>query len=468
MPGVTGLAARLGDWRAGGGSLGDRLADALGAVIEGGALDGVRLPAERRLAAELGVSRATVVHAYGRLRERRLVSSRQRSGTVVRSLGRRGPAPGTQLPQLQRLLAPDAAHVDLAVAAPPLDELVAGIRVELGDAAGLVQPHGYDPQGMPALREAIAARLTHDGTPVDPAEVLITNGAHEALALLSTLFVGRGQPVAVEAPTYPGALELFERAGGRPVAVPGDAAGMRPDALGELLARSVVALVYLMPGCHSPTGRSIALGRRPALVEAAAAHDTLIVEDAALDKLRFAGPLPSLHALAPARVVRVGSLDKLAWAGLRIGWIVAPRAAIGRLTRLKAARDLGTGVLSQLAALQLLRDPDALRVARVEQARARMEHLRSELHKHVPAWTVERPQGGWSLWVELPRDAGVDGDALAAAASRHGVDVAAGRPHVAGAPAGVAAVRIAYASPEPLLTLGAERLAAAWAELTGG
>ncbi|MBB4663059.1 PLP-dependent aminotransferase family protein [Conexibacter arvalis] len=479
MAAVSWLAAQLGDWRGRPGPLGDRLADALGAVIERGALDGVRLPAERRLAAELGVSRATVVHAYAALRERRLVSSRERSGTVVRSLGRRGRAPGTQLPQLQRLLAPDAAHVDLAVASPPLDELVAGVAVGLGDAAGLVEPHGYDPQGMPSLRAAVAERLARDGEPVDPGEVLITNGAHEALSLLASLFVGRGQPVAVDAPTYPGALELFERAGGRPVAVAGDRAGMRPDALRELLRRAVVALVYLMPGCHSPTGRSIALGRRPALIEAAAERDVLVVEDAALDELRFDGPLPSLRALAPERVVRVGSLDKLAWAGLRIGWVVAPRPTIGRLVRLKAARDLGTGILSQLAAIQLLGQADALRSARVAQARARMEQLRSTLLASVPEWTIASAEGGWSLWAELPAESGIDGDALAAAAARHGVDVAAGRPHVApgwsggaaeraGAPAAVAAIRIAYAAPEPELALGAERLVAAWRELTGG
>ncbi|HST42167.1 MAG TPA: GntR family transcriptional regulator, partial [Conexibacter sp.] len=160
MSELTRLTAQLGDWRQRPGALVERLADALAAVIERGGLDGVALPAERRLARELGVSRATVVHAYARLRERRLVVSRERSGTVVRAVGRRGRAPGTQLPQLQRLLAPDAEHVDLSVAAPPLDELVAGIAVELGDAAGLVQPHGYDPQGMPALREAVAERLT--------------------------------------------------------------------------------------------------------------------------------------------------------------------------------------------------------------------------------------------------------------------------------------------------------------------
>lgn len=465
MSDVSRLNAQLGAWRERPGSLAERLAAALGAVIERGGLDGLPLPAERRLAGELGVSRATVVHAYAALRERRLVVSRERSGTVVRAVGRRGRAPGTQLPQLGRLLAPDAAHVDLAVAAPPLDELVAGIGVRLGDASGLVQPHGYDPQGMPALREAIAQRLTRDGLAASADEVLITSGAHDALSLIAALFVGRGQAVAVDGPTYPGALELFERVGGRPIAVAGDAAGMRPDALTELLGRAHVALLFLMPGCQSPTGASIALGRRPALLDVAERHDLLVVEDAALDKLRFDGPLPSLRSLAPERVLRVGSLDKLAWAGLRIGWICGPRATIGRLAQLKAARDLGSGILGQLAALELLRDVDALRTARVAQAREGMERLHGELTRALPQWRIARPEGGWSLWAELPPEAGVDGDALAAAAARHGVDVAAGRAHVAAGPR-VDAIRIAYAAPPPALLTGAERLAAAWAELT--
>ncbi|HEY4278228.1 MAG TPA: aminotransferase class I/II-fold pyridoxal phosphate-dependent enzyme, partial [Conexibacter sp.] len=209
------LADQLDGWRERSGPLNERLSEALAAVIERGALDGLALPAERRLAHELGVSRATVVDAYTRLREHRLVVSRERAGTFVRSLGRGGRAPGTQLPQLPRLLAPDAQRIDLTVGAPPLDALVAGIAVGLGDATGLVEPHGYDPQGIEALRAAVAQRLTHDGLDAFADEVLITNGAHEALALIAAPFVGRGQPIAVDAPTYPGALELFERAGGR-------------------------------------------------------------------------------------------------------------------------------------------------------------------------------------------------------------------------------------------------------------
>jgi DNA-binding transcriptional MocR family regulator len=467
MPAASVLADQLAGWRERTGPLGERLAQALAAVIERGGLDGLPLPAERALASALGVSRATVVDAYARLRERRLVVSRERAGTFVRSLGRRGRAPGTELPQLPRLLAPAAERIDLAVAAPPLDDLVADVTVRLGDAAGLVAPHGYDPLGVEALRVAIAGRLTRDGLDARPDEVLVTNGAHEALALIATLFIGRGQPVLTETPTYPGALELFERAGGRPVGVAGDAAGMRPDLLAQTLARMPAAFVYLMPGCHSPTGATTQPGRRPALLDVAARHDTLVVEDAALDKLRFDGPLPSLRALAPERVLRVGSLDKLAWAGLRVGWVCGPRATVARLARLKAARDLGSGIPGQLAALQLFDQLDALRAARVALAKRRMETLHSELARRVPAWRIERPEGGWSLWARLPLNSDVDGDRLAAAAARHGVDVTAGSAHIPGVtPAD--AIRVAYAASEALLVEGARRLSAAWQELTRG
>jgi DNA-binding transcriptional MocR family regulator len=450
------LTALIGAWRDGDGPQFARLAAALAAAIERGSLDGVVLPSERRLAGAIGVSRSTVVRAYESLREQGLVASRERSGTVVRPVNRRQVAPTGQMFQLAQLLGPGEG-IDLSVSSPPLDEVVADITVSLGQGAG----HGYRPRGLPALREAVAAKLTADGAPTTADEILITSGAHEALALLSVLLVGRHQPVATDALTYPGALEIIERAGGRPVGVAGDAAGMRPDALRERLDRGAVGFVYLMPGLTNPTGTAIAPGRRPALLAAAAEHDALVVEDAALDDLRFDGGPPPLRALAPERVLHVGSLSKLAWAGLRVGWIAGPRDLVGRLARLKGARDLGTGALGQLAAVTLLEDVQRLRAARREQGRERLAVLRAELARLLPSWSLSDPQGGWSLWVDLRT---VDSDAFTAAAARHGVDVSPGSSHVPGhAPS--TAIRIAFAPPPPLLRAGAQRLAAAWAEV---
>lgn len=456
------VAAHLAAWRTGAGPLAERLAAALGDVIERGVLDGQVLPAERQLATTLGVSRSTVTRAYALLADRRLVASRERSGTVVRPLGTRRPD-GAQMPQLPHLLRAQLATsgVNLAVGGPPLDAVVSDLTVRLGDAAGLLGPHGYAPRGLQALREAVAQHESARGTPTAPDEVLITSGGQEALSLLADLLVGRRQPVAFDAPTYPGALEAVEHAGGIPTAVARDAAGMRPDALRALLARTAAGLVYLMPGVGNPTGEVMPRGRARQLLSVAAEHDALVVEDATLDELRHDGPPEPLRAHAPNRVLRIGSLSKLAWGGVRIGWITGPRDVVGRLARLKGGHDLGEGVLVQLAALQLLAGIDALGATRRAQARARMTLLAGELRRRIPEWDVPEPDGGWSLWIDLP---GVDGDAFVAAAARHGVDITAGAAHIPGRPPSNA-VRVCFTAPEPLLVVGAERLAAAWDEL---
>jgi len=452
------VTALLGAWRAGDGPQFARLAAALAAAIERGSLDGVVLPAERRLAEALGVSRSTVVRAYESLREQGLVASRERSGTVVRPLRRRQVAPRGQMFQLAQLLAPSDA-IDLSVPSPVIDDVVGDVAVSLGDATG----HGYAPWGLPALRAAVADLLTAGGTPTAPEEVLITSGAHEALALIAALLVGRRQPVAVDPLTYPGLLEVLARAGGEPLAVGGDRAGMRADALRDLLARGGVGFVYLMPGVGNPTGLSIAPGRRPALLAAAAEFDTFVVEDAALDQLRFDGPLVSLRALAPERVLHVGSLSKLAWAGLRVGWIAGPRDIVGRLARLKGARDIGAGALGQLAALALLRDLERLRAARLDQGRARLAVLRAELAAALPSWTLGAPEGGWALWAQM---GSVDSDTFTAAAAEHGVRVGPGSAHVPGEGPSTS-LRLAFSPPEDVLREGVRRLAAAWASVTG-
>lgn len=450
------VTALLGAWRDGDGPQFARLAAALAAAIERGSLDGVVLPAERRLAGALGVSRSTVVRAYESLREQGLVASRERSGTVVRPLRRRQVAPRGQMFQLAQLLAPSDA-IDLSVPSPVVDDVVRGRAVSLADAEG----HGYAPWGLPALRAAVAAQLTAAGAPTVPEQVLITSGAHEALALIAGLLVGRRQPVAVDPLTYPGLLEVLARSRGEPVAVAGDRAGMRADALDAVLARGGAGFVYLMPGVANPTSGSIAPGRRASLLAAAAEHDTLVVEDATLDLLRFDGPLPPLRALAPERVLHVGSLSKLAWAGLRVGWISGSRDLVGRLARLKGARDIGAGALGQLAALALLEDVEALRAARVAQARARLAVLRAELARSLPSWQLATPEGGWALWVDTGT---VDSDALTAAAAQHGVRIGPGSAHVPGEGASTC-VRLAFSPPEEVLRDGVRRLAAAWATL---
>ncbi|HEY8584543.1 MAG TPA: PLP-dependent aminotransferase family protein [Capillimicrobium sp.] len=464
MSDATRLVAELGPWRAGAGRRYEQLAAAIREVVERGSFDGATLPAERRLAAALGVSRSTVTRAYAELRRDGSIASRERSGTVVRAIARRRAAPVAQLPQVSRLLGAPGDGIDLSVAAPPLDDLVRALTVTLGAGADGLHPHGYLPAGLPALRAAVAERETRLGVPTAPEEVLITCGAHEALHLLTALLVGRRQAVVTEAPTYAGALEIFERAGARAIAVPDDVAGMRPDGLREALSRTVAGLVYLMPGCRNPTGQAVPDGRRRALLAIAEEHDVPVLEDATLDEVRFAGPRTPLRALSPQRVIRIGSISKIVWGGLRVGWVCAPREIVGPLARLKAASDLGGGLLGQVAALELLRRADELFPQRRRLAQERIELLAAELRRAVPAWRLAVPEGGWSLWAQTP---GADGDAVVAAAAAAGVHIAPGRSHL---PDGRRTdwVRVCAGAPPERLALAAERLAIAWEALRDG
>jgi DNA-binding transcriptional MocR family regulator len=462
MNDVLRLLGALGDWRgAGRGELGVRLADAIAGAVEQGLLDGMRLPAERRLADGLGVSRSTVVRAYALLRERGLVDSRPRSGTVVRATGGRLAGRHPLGPAITRLLDGEGDTIDLCVGAQRLDAAVADRTVQLADAGPLGGPYGYAPQGAPALRAALAEHLGERGIPAAPDELLITSGAQGALTLLAALLVGRGRPVLVEPTTYAGALDAFGRVGGLLIPVEADSAGIRPDRLRHHLERGPAALLYLVPNVHNPTGGELAPGRRGTLLSIAAEHGVPVVEDTVLDDLRYAGPLsPTLQELAP-ETIGVGSVSKVAWAGLRVGWIRAPRALVRRLVRLKGAWDLGAPVLDQLMCLRLLEDWPALASVRRAQAAEAMAMLTGALHEHLPEWTVLEPAGGLSAWVRLPEGRAEE---VVAAGLRHGVAVAPGSAHAA-ADAGDRAVVLRTGAPRHHLVEGVRRLAAAWHEV---
>jgi DNA-binding transcriptional MocR family regulator len=462
MNDVVKLVAALGDWDSRPGPRYVRLADAIAAAVERGLLDGMRLPAERRLADRLRVSRTTVVSAYNLVRERGLADSRQRSGTVIRSTGGRLVARHPLGPAITRLLEGDHDAIDLCIGAQRFDDVIARYDVRLGDAAEIAGPYGYAPQGALVLRELLAEHLSARGVRTAPEELLITSGAQGALTLLAALLVGRGRPVLLEPTTYAGALEAFGRAGANLVPMEADAGGIRPEQLRHHLERASAALVYLVPNVHNPTGGELAADRRRAIVALAAEHGVPVVEDTVLDDLRYAGTLrPTLQELAPDAVVGVGSVSKLAWAGLRVGWIRAPRPLILRLARLKGAWDLGAPVLDQLLCLRLLEDWEALTAVRRTQAAEAMGMLTGALREHLPEWEITEPRGGLSAWARLPY---ASGDEVVAAALRHGVVVAPGSAHAAGN-AGDDAVVVRTGAPRRDLVEGVRRLAVAWRDV---
>jgi DNA-binding transcriptional MocR family regulator len=361
------LLARIGSWDDGEGSVSRRLARAVEAAIADGRLPaGVRLPAERELAGAIGVSRGTVVRAYARLREDGLAATTHGAGTRVG--GPRSDGAIETAIRADGIVAAvghrDEDTIDLRVAAWAGDEELAhALAGEPATQAAAVQRHdGYYPEGLPTLRTALAQRLTGLGLPTDPDQLVVTNGAQQAIDVVLTSIARPGDPVLLEETTWPGLVELLPVRHLRPTTVPLAAA----DHIGLLRAlrerRADVA--YLIPSFHNPTGLVVPAPVRRLIVEAAASSGTVVIEDLTLAELWIDQPPPPPLAMAvpeaAGQVVTIGSLSKSLWGGLRLGWIRAEGRLLRHLTSVKTVIDLGTGVPSQLAAARALNVADRI------------------------------------------------------------------------------------------------------------
>ncbi len=460
------LAMLLGPWSANGGALYAALADALRAAMERGELPAdTLLPPERDLAGRLHVSRTTVVGAYRALKGEGLLDSRQGRGTWV--VAPPAPAPASDRVFSGELYADfmggATGLIELSAAAPLPTAVVAEEIARLGPdrLAGRVEGSGYLPSGLPELRERIAELHTAQGLRTRADEVLVTTGAQQAIGLLTTLFGEAGQPVLMEEATYPGALDMVRVGAMRPVGVPLDAGGVVVDALEELLDRIRPRFAYLVPAHQNPTGTVLSEARSRRVAELSARYRVPVIEDLVLRDLPMSGrraPAPIASHDPEALVFTIGSMSKVFWGGLRVGWIRAPRPAVERLMRLKIAADMGTSVLSQViaaAALPRLDEAVAERRAALVEGHAA---LAGALSRHVPDWTWETPPGGCTLWVRLPAG---DAREFAQVAQRCGVSVVPGQ--VLSAEGGHAdRLRLPFVAEPAVLEEAARRLGVAW------
>ncbi len=452
----------FGGWRQRPGPRYARLAAALLAAIDQGTLRaGTRVPAERTLAAVTGTSRGTVVACFGQLVEAGVLTRRQGAGTFVAGRPSWAARPaGSVATMLLRRVAEDRESIDLSVSAP--GDLRHLPRVDPAAAWQSLDGHGLDPAGLPQLRQEVARHLTrHQQLPTDPDQLVVTAGAQEALWLLArTLPAAR---LLASCPTYPGLAGALAGTRAEVTPIPSDAAGEDPNAV-ERAGRVPGALAYLMPTGHNPAGTVMPALRRQALAAIADSGRVAVIEDLTLADLTLgapgphAVPHPPLAALSPG-VIAVGSVSKVLWGGLRVGWIRAGERVREAVIARKAALNLGTSVLSQALAAQLLAAIDAGWLAAHRDALThRRDHLAALVGAHLPAWRAERPAAGLSLWAELPLDSA---DAYVQAAARHGVSVM---------PGGAACadgrhrhfVRLSFAEQPGTLELAVERLAAAW------
>lgn len=471
---------------AGDGPLYRELAESLKRAIDRGEVPlGTVLPPERALAKALSVSRSTVVSAYDRLKIEGWLESRQGSGTWVRRPDDRDrggvdavATAGLFLRDEPAFEAPgsptgvsDAGEdaVDLSVAAGPATPAVLAMlrSISADEVAPLLEHHGYLPHGLPELRELVARRFDETGLPTDPEQVIATIGAHQAISLIVRQTVEEGDTVLVESPTFPGALDIFRRFGARTVPLPVDDDGVRTDVLAELVDRLQPKLAFVTSHFHNPTGCVLAADRRRTIAEVSDATGLVVVEDLVLADLALddVDPLPPIAAYAEGDGVHtIGSVSKLCWAGLRVGWIRSPAAWSTRMLSTKTVADLGGPLLGQLFAARLLGSADELVPARVAELRDGRDLLCDLLDEHLPSWVFRRPPGGLSVWAHIPEGNATE---FADVARRHRVSIIPG-PALSVDEGNRSAVRIVFARPADVLQRGVERLAQAWEDYTSG
>ncbi|WP_424531748.1 PLP-dependent aminotransferase family protein [Sphaerisporangium viridialbum] len=426
-------------------------------ILDGRLPTRVRMPAERHLAEALGVSRTTVTTAYDRLREQGFLDSRQGAGSWTAL-----PEPGALLGTENPWIAPDGdGLLPLHSAAPA----ATGLLPDAIAAATEAYPRyglgtGYEPVGVRPLREAIAARYGARGLATRPDQILVTGGAQHAVHLLMTLLAGQGDPVLVESPTYPHALDAARMRGARlvPVGIADD--GWNLDLVTCAMRQSAARLAYVIPDFQNPTGHLMGEGDRAALADAARRYDTTLVVDEswaelAIDEVPATSPLAAHDT--DGRVISVGSASKLWWGGLRIGWIRGTAALIRRLAVLRSSVDVASPLFEQLVVTHLFERIEETRAERGRTLGASRSALVEVLRAELPEWRFTVPKGGGSLWVRLDSPIATP---LADAAAAHGVRLAPG-PWFGVDGTLERYLRLPFTMPPHALTEAARRLAAA-------
>lgn len=433
-----------------------QLADALRLLMLDGRLpQDSRLPGERALSAALGLSRTTVATALAQLREEGYLVSRHGSGTV------------TILPES----APAAAGspgmtptLDLSTAALP-----AGPEIHQAYASALtalpahLSSTGYDQQGLPELRHAIAQRYAARGLPTTAEQIMVVNGAVSGFSLILRLLTGPGDRVVIDHPTYPVALAAIKGASCRPVPVSLPDRGWDTDGLAATIAQTSPRLAYLLPDFHNPTGRCMdAPTRRIVAQIAARTHTTIVADETMVDLWFDAPPPPPLAAFDEAdQVITLGSAGKSFWGGLRLGWIRAPVRTIASLAQVRDTLDLGSPLLEQLAVIALLGEADNILAPRRERLRQRRDASGAAIRERFPDWRMTVPQGGLSWWIALPQPLAT---IFAASAETIGIRIGAG-PRFGAEGAFERFLRLPFALETSQMNAALDRLQPLWTHL---
>ena len=264
----------------------------------------------------------------------------------------------------------------------------------------------YGPtDGYLPLRQWIADSLSTDGAKIIPEQVLMVSGSQQGLDLLAKVLVDEGSRVLVETPSYLGALQAFSVYRPEFVSVPSDENGIQPEQVAGLAQGA--RLLYALPNFQNPTGRTMPIERRIALVEACARLGLPLIEDDPYGALSYRGePLQKLLTMNPNGVIYMGSFSKVLTPGIRLGYVVAPVPLIRKMEQAKQAADLHTATLTQMVVYEAIKDGfltehiPTIRKLYADQCQAMLDAL-TEFFPSSVTWT--RPEGGMFIWVTLPK-----------------------------------------------------------------
>ncbi|WP_230421081.1 MocR-like transcription factor YczR [Actinomadura soli] len=450
---------------------------ALARSVRGLVLDGrlalrTRLPAERDLAAALGVSRTTVTAAYDRLRDEGYVESRQGAGswTALPPVRMSSAEPHVSAAHHGRFgkahpVPDDPSFVDLGCATPGAPAIFGeAVAAAVDELPRYSSGPGYEPAGLAGLRQVIADGYATRGVPTRPDQIVVTTGAQHAFTLLAQVLVEPGDAVMVERPTYPHALGALRARGARLVPV-GVNEGWDVELIAGAMRQAAVRMAYTIPDFQNPTGHLMPAAERAALVDAGRRADAFLVTDETFADLALDLGAPREPPLAAydsgGRVVTIGSASKLLWGGLRIGWIRTTAPLARRLTIAREPFDMASPVIDQLIVRELLLRVEEVRAERAESLLRGRDALAAALRELLPGWDFMLPAGGMSLWARIGAPVATR---LAEAAERLGVRV------VGGPVFGVDGVledyvRLPYVLPPDTLRPAVERLALAFREV---
>jgi 2-aminoadipate transaminase len=293
----------------------------------------------------------------------------------------------------------------------------------------------YGPSdGYAPLREWVAQSLSTDGAKILPEQVLMVSGSQQGLDLLAKVLIDEGSKVLVETPSYLGALQAFSVYQPEFVSVPTDDHGLLPEQVGEI--GKGARLLYALPNFQNPTGRTLSVERRIALVETCARLGLPLIEDDPYGALSYRGePLPKMLAMNPNGVIYMGSFSKVLTPGIRLGYVVAPLPLVRKLEQAKQAADLHTAQLTQMVVHEVIKDGfltehiPTIRKLYADQCDAMLAALAEHFPSSV-SWT--RPEGGMFIWVTLPEH--IDSMKLLDEAIAEHVAFVPGAPFYANAP----------------------------------